>query len=228
MNRNLKISHPFRSSTARSSWGSFPSSFRPSSREAESFFPFLFPEGSSFFSFEEGGIAFPGAGDSFPSPSPFKCRSMSFSRSGTGCPSGLSLPSLTMRSGSIPFAWMDLPVGVKQRGGGSRPPQQDRPSMVLKRSRDNLRRGGGAGIHQHHHREPQVGSFLPCEVLELLVFNPAVRVDDETRIDELVGHLHRLVEEPSRIVPKVQHHAFPVALYLGQYQESLLQFAVGV
>ncbi len=69
---------------------------------------------------------------------------------------------------------------------------------------------------------------LVREVLLLLILETAVGVDDQAGVEEHVGDLHRLGEQPARIVAQVEHEAFELAgVLVRELATRLLEVVVG-
>ncbi len=79
--------------------------------------------------------------------------------------------------------------------------------MVLQRAGHDLRRRGGAGIDQHNHRLA-VGDVAGMGVVAAGVLGVAAAGRDHfAGGQEIVGDLHRLVEQTARIVAQVENVA---------------------
>ena len=107
-------------------------------------------------------------------------------------------------------------------------PHHYRPAVVLQRARDDLARARGAAVDQHDHRVAGLG-VLRVRPLHLDVFGAApFGRDDHAVVEEAIGHLDGLLEQPARVVAQVQHDSGQRPARLRpQRIEPLLQIDVG-
>ena len=82
--------------------------------------------------------------------------------------------------------------------------------MVLQRAGDNLRSGCGARVDEHDEGDAVQNVRALCAEGELRIVHPALGVDDGPLVQERVGHRHRRVQHPARIVSEIQHEALQV------------------
>src|SRR5690606_32943478 len=89
-----------------------------------------------------------------------------------------------------------------------------RPLMVLKRSRHDLGGGGGAAVDQHDHGKAGGDIAGGCTVALNVFLLATAGGDDLALFQEVVGYGDRLVQQAARIVPKVEQDAAQIVAHL--------------